>query len=190
MFLSQRFTNVQVESERLGHFLSLASELQLEGLTEREDGSATEEAAIPAPDPIRPETKEYSIEECDISQDLDQQPVEITAKVFQCDICGSKLSSGTSLRRHRGSVHQVTEVVKKDILCHILEQNQPGDVFSCDQCDHTTSSQKYLKQHLLVHEETKVHQCKFCEHSTKRAHDLKRHIEKKHPTRRASAVTG
>ena len=180
---------MQVVSERLGHFLSLASELQLEGLTERRErgvGPATEKTATPPHDLHGPETREYSIEECEISHD----PVEITAKVFQCDICGSKLSSGRTLRRHRRSVHQVSEVVKKDVLYRILEQqNQTGVVFTCDQCDHTTSSQKYLKQHLLVHEETKVHQCNFCEHSTKRAHDLKRHMEKKHPMRRLSAVT-
>ena len=185
-----------VKSDNLGSFLAAAAELKVEGLTETELGGKKEE---PTKEEANDEpTKEKSSEQCDNakvvekSDHLDQYDHEeeiiedicSQTKAYACDICKVELSSSYSIKRHKRRVHDSAVTEDKAVITEKIIKQEIAfttNTFPCDQCDYTTSKQKYLKAHISTHEESKPHQCKFCDHSTRRPTDLRKHVERKHP---------
>lgn len=190
----------KVSSDRLISFLSIAAELKVEGLAQKDNmgevGRTQDEVELD-------DTIEYNendpsnkvdiedVEDGCTSSDPDyhsnddphqeEATTERTSRKYPCDVCGITTSSNTNLKRHKMRKHDFAPQ-KNALMKQLLKQRQiaPRMTFSCDQCEFTTSTQKYLRQHINIHQETKPHQCKFCDHTTRRSYDLKKHMLKKH----------
>ena len=84
-------------------------------------------------------------------------------RIYQCDLCGIKMTSSNNLANHRKCVHEVTRN-------HI-----------CETCGKSFAYQTDLRNHRkFVHEGTRNHTCETCGKGFAYPRDLRKHNAKTH----------
>ena len=107
-------------------------------------------------------------------------------KPFNCEYCGSKFASYTSLRYHKylhtgERPHKCGECEKTFLQPHHLKDHkltyhtsqEEKPIFKCNQCEKTFARVSYLKLHKQIHE--KKIQCLKCERTFSQVSQLNVH---------------
>ena len=110
----------------------------------------------------------------------------------ECQICGKKMSSESSLKNHLKRFHSESEkryecktcgklfLTSKELKTHsiIHEENRPKP-FVCDICDFKTDTNRNLELHKNIHSDTRV-TCSVCEQEFSSAGSLSQHVKRIH----------
>ena len=129
-----------------------------------------------------------------------------TVQNHTCELCGKKLSTLNSLKRHKSTIHKGVESASASYDCKecgkILDSLQTlkrhtkelhydvrfnfdfyegyksPNVFECEECDQTFKRAENLRRHVShVHQSKESFKCPSCEKGFGRPDNLKRHIK-------------
>ena len=85
--------------------------------------------------------------------------MQVSNRVTFCDFCGKSVVR-SNLKRHINEIH--------------------GKSMSCDFCDYTFKSERYMKMHIDTEHLGKKHLCKMCDYKCRHKETLYGHIKVKH----------
>lgn len=148
----------------------------MEGRTEESAIKAgrTEEGAIKAEDRLNPEPgPTCACDLCDYQANhgtsliKHKQTVHKPSKVYACDLCQFKSVHASAIKRHKQNIH--------------IRQNQMNH--RCDVCDYSTTYKSALKRHMANkhNKESLVnYKCSFCDYSSTYEFATERHVTTVH----------
>ena len=130
----------------------------------------------------------------DLASSLSHHMYTHNERRFFCEKCPYHCHFESELKKHNISHHSQPSHQcmkrncgrwfkrKSDLVLHL--ETHKKDVLDCDQCDFTTTLQKYLKEHKKSHEDTLPYSCNICGkrflwRSGVRAHKIKEHSDSK-----------
>merc|ERR1719509_502028 len=120
---------VEIRDEDLADFLAAAHDLKIDGLRQRDSVEEEENTA----DERLMDSDTANDEEVDVKTEkrmMNDAAIKIETNMdLKCYDCEKVYSSGTNLRRHRGSVHE-------------------GKLYPCSFCDFKSTDKSYLLKHI------------------------------------------
>ena len=104
-------------------------------------------------------------------------------KLYECQLCYSKFTTETALRKHKRKVHKSAEEMQ---LLNVDSVTDPAH--ACDKCDYKFYTESLLKQHLTRKHsynfkrkpDAYIFECNLCYQNFGRPNHLKEHRERVH----------
>lgn len=110
------------------------------------------------------------------------KPYKCTACDYACAI-KSNLTVHMRLNHYKGAKFSCTKCEflgnsRKQLKDH--EKSHANVLLQCERCDHVSTSNTGLRQHMLIHSQEKPFQCRYCSFTCKTTGNLRYHVRNKH----------
>ncbi|XP_050690956.1 zinc finger protein 646-like isoform X2 [Eriocheir sinensis] len=110
-------------------------------------------------------------------------------KPYKCSSCDyacaikSNLTVHMRLNHYKGAKFSCTKCdflgnSRKQLKDH--EKSHANVLLQCELCDHVSTSNTGLRQHMLIHSQEKPFQCRYCSFTCKTTGNLRYHVRNKH----------
>ncbi|KAK3858663.1 hypothetical protein Pcinc_035169 [Petrolisthes cinctipes] len=110
-------------------------------------------------------------------------------KPYKCTVCDyacaikSNLAVHMKLNHFKGAKFSCTKCEflgnsRKQLKDH--EKSHANVLLQCELCDHVSTSNTGLRQHMLIHSQEKPYQCRYCAFTCKTTGNLRYHMRNKH----------